>query len=84
MNAVDELLDRALRLSLEERADLAHRLLLTLKTDEEPLSDEEREAGWRAELQRRLDAAERGDFAEGDWRDVIARARQFLTDGTQP
>ena len=77
MSAVNDLLDRAMQLSSGERADLAHRLLVSLEPGADAYAAERR-AEWPAELQRRLDAADRGEFAEGDWRDVVQRVRQSL------
>ena len=50
MATADELLSDALRLPPEERARLAHELLLSLESDGE---DSEAEAEWARELERR-------------------------------
>ena len=50
MATVDDLLSDALRLSREERARLAHELLLSLETDGE---DSNADVEWARELERR-------------------------------
>lgn len=68
----DELLERALRLSLEERAALVRRLLLSL--DEPPESEVERL--WLEEARRRLeelrDGKTRGIPADEVFRRAVA------------
>ena len=69
---LNETLTQLLDLSADQRAALAHGLLLSLEDDEATTPDGD---GWTAELEARLDAADREEFAQGDWRDVIARIR---------
>jgi hypothetical protein len=69
---LNETLTQLLDLSADQRAALAHGLLLSLEDDEATAPDGD---GWTAELESRLDAADREEFAHGDWRDVIARIR---------
>lgn len=64
-----ELLQEALRLSTQERAELAAELLSSV--DGEP--DEGVEAAWAAEIERRAGRAERGESIAEDWE--IAKAR---------
>lgn len=71
-NNLNETLSQLLELSADQRAALAHGLLLSL--DDAGISSADGD-DWTAELESRLDAADRGEFAEGDWRDVIARIR---------
>lgn len=78
MSTVEQLLNQALKLSYRERAQLAERLWESLHPPGEDISDEEYRKAWAAEIERRLAEADRGEFAEGDWRDVLARARQSL------
>ena len=68
-------LDRLLELPVPQRAALAHGLLLSLEADDQSA---EAEADWACELESRLAAADRGEYAEGDWRAVIARVRSEL------
>lgn len=78
MSTVDSLLDQALELSPEERADLAHRLLCTLSEGDESLSGEEYEAAWAEEIRARSDALARGEVISSDWRESLARVRQRM------
>ena len=50
----EKLLDQALQLSAEARAELAGRLLESLEKEEASLSDQAYEAAWAAELERRM------------------------------
>ncbi|MGH7199702.1 MAG: addiction module protein [Planctomycetaceae bacterium] len=81
MLTADELLDQALQLSLDDRARLAERLIRSLDPPGEDLPEEERKRVWGEEIERRLAAADRGEFAEGDWRDVMDRLRNSLAEG---
>jgi hypothetical protein len=73
--SLNDFLRRALVMGEAERAALAHELLLSI---EEPEASDDASREWEATLQARLDAAERGEFAEGDWRDSLARIRESL------
>jgi putative addiction module component (TIGR02574 family) len=64
----------ALELPLEERAELAKALLLSVDSP----SETELEALWGAELQRRVDAVERGEMRVIDGKEAFARARAAL------
>lgn len=69
---LDQTLNQLLDLPMGQRAALAHGLLLSLDdADSTPPGADD----WMAELDARLDAADRGEYAEGDWRAVIARVR---------
>lgn len=74
-----DLLQRALVLPESERAALAHELLLSIEESDAASADDEQ--AWEAMLQSRLDAADRGEFADGDWRDSLARIRESLGKG---
>ena len=78
MEPVDEILERALQLSYAERAKVTGRLWESLHPPGEEIANEEYLNAWAAELERRSEEADRGEFAEGDWRDVLERARQSL------
>lgn len=82
MSTVDSLLDQALGLSPEERADLAHRLLCTLSDWDESLSNEE--AAWAEEIRARSDALARGELVSSDWRESLARVRQRMLERRSP
>ena len=79
MSSVDEIGEKALQLPFEQREALAFRLLGSLHPRADDLSEEEWAEAWGKEIERRLAAADRGEFAEGDWRDVIARLRGAVT-----
>lgn len=64
--AARDLLEEALKLDVAERADLAAELLASL--DGEP--DEQVEAAWAAEIQRRMDRIEAGTEKLLPWEDV--------------
>lgn len=78
MKPVDAIIEQALQLPYKERAQLAERLWESLHPPAEDLTEEEYRQAWAAEIERRLAEADRGEFAEGDWRDVLARARESL------
>lgn len=77
-----ELLQSALVLPEVERAALAHELLLSIDEPEATTSQTEEE--WEAMLQSRLEAADRGEFAVGDWRDSLERIRKSLQEKRTP
>ena len=80
MSSVEDLLNEALKLPYKQRADLVDRLYWSLHPPGEDISREEWEQAWAKEIQRRIAEADRGEFAEGDWRDVIERLRGSLQD----
>lgn len=73
MGAARKLLDEALALPAEERAALVDALSESLEPID--LSPE-----WHAEIQRRIDAIERGDTKLVPWDDVRARLRAKPTE----
>ena len=75
MSTGDDIRDRALGLSKEDRARLARDLLLSLDSEE---LDEDCESAWAAEINARSAAVARGDFTASDWRESLERARQVL------
>lgn len=64
--AARDLLEEALKLDVSERADLAAELFASL--DGEP--EEQVEAAWAAEIQRRIDRIEAGTEKLLPWEDV--------------
>lgn len=78
--SVEELLESALGLSVDDRAMLAHGLLRSLDPPEVPLGPEEWERAWSSELDRRLEAVERGDFNATEWKESINRVRRELNE----
>lgn len=73
-----DLLARILILSPAQRAELAHRLLLSL---EPSTPDPDADELWAAEIERRAAAIDRGETQLTDWRQSIARVRNSLKPG---
>ena len=69
-----ELLQRALELSDEERAELASTLIDSLDT----VSDDDAEAAWQAEIARRVEELHSRRVTTLSWQAVRARARAIL------
>ncbi|WP_457337148.1 addiction module protein [Rhizobacter sp. P5_C2] len=70
---IEELAQRGLALSLEDRARLAERLLDSLQ--EPALAAIE--AAWDEEIERRVEAYERGEVRTFEAEDVFAEARRI-------
>ncbi|HEX7185939.1 MAG TPA: addiction module protein [Thermoanaerobaculia bacterium] len=73
---VDELEVEVLKLSLESRAELAHRILLSLDEAEEP--DPEHERLWMEEIERRYRAVREGTARLTPADEVLAAIRAEL------
>ena len=70
-----QVLDAALALDPDQRAAIAHTLLLSL----EPAHfDEDADQAWAAESRRRLQAIREGRIVLRDWDDALAGIRQAL------
>jgi putative addiction module component (TIGR02574 family) len=67
-----ELLRTALALPESERAQIAASLIRSLDAG----ADEEADAAWAAEIQRRIESIDRGEVRLIPWDDVIAAASQ--------
>ena len=72
-----ELLREALKLPLEERADVAAELLASLDDAEREQPDEV-EAAWAAEIERRARRVLAGESVGISWEDVRRRAEEEL------
>lgn len=72
----EKLLESALKLELPERAELAAELLASL--DGAP--DEDAEAAWAAEVQRRASRARSGEDLGKPWSEVRNQVRDELAD----
>lgn len=70
-----ELLTAAQRLSHQERAEVAHELLLTLEPDE---FDDDCQQAWAAEIRERLKAIREGRVILRDWDEALAEIRQSI------
>ena len=68
-------LHRILELPDKERAELARRLILSLESAD---YDADAEELWAAEIERRLEAVERGETVPVDWRPAVERIRKSL------
>jgi putative addiction module component (TIGR02574 family) len=69
-----ELLEKALALSEEERAELAASLLQSLDQG----SDEDAEAAWRKEIDRRLEKLNSGEAQTISWDEVQSQMAERL------
>lgn len=70
-----KVLEEALRLGLPERAELAAELLASLDGER----DEDVEAAWAAEIERRAARARSGEDAGRPWAEVRDRVRDGLS-----
>jgi hypothetical protein len=75
MPVADEIRDSALAFSLDERAELARDLLLSLEAEE---LDNDVEQAWTDEAMRRSQAFAQGETTARDWRESVRRVRQSL------
>jgi hypothetical protein len=78
--AVNAVLEKAMQLSPEERAEVAN-ALDGLSEDAPALSPEDLAAAWRPELDRRREELERGDVQTVDAREAIAGIRARMRSG---
>ncbi len=79
--AVKALLEQAMQLSPEERAEMAN-ALDGMGADAPTLAPNDLAATWRPELDRRREELERGEVQTVDARDAIAGIRARLRNGT--
>ena len=75
--ATEVLLEQVLKLPVEERAELARQVLLSLEPEE---FSGDVEQAWMAEIQRRREAIRRGEVQLLEWVDV---RRQILDELSQ-
>jgi hypothetical protein len=76
MNTPSNAFDLAMKLSDAERAELAHRLLLSLEP--ETSDDEEVASAWADEIDARLVKIANGNYHAHNWRDAIREVREGL------
>jgi len=75
MTTPSQILDAALALNSEQRAEVAHQLLLSL----EPADfDADADQAWAAEIRRRLQALREGRVALRDWDEALVNIRQSI------
>ena len=80
--AVDtELMSRSLALSSQDRAEMAHRLLLSLEEDEPETGVEQ---VWADEIERRLGSVDQGKSVSIDWGVALQGMRDHLRRKRQP
>lgn len=72
MSSVSAVLTAAMQLARQERADIARELIASLDEDVDA-ADEDVEAAWLAEVERRLSAAEHGAAKFEPWEVVEER-----------
>jgi len=70
----ERVLDEALRLPEQERAELAARLISSL----EPKADDDVDAAWVAEIERRCAELDAGTAVTSDWNDVRRRIEEDI------
>lgn len=78
VNATDNVLNAALKLSPSDRATVVLGLLESLDEEESDAIEEELDEIWAAEVKRRLDELDSGTAREIDAFDAIARLRTEL------
>jgi hypothetical protein len=66
-----QILEEALRLPVDERADVAAELLRSLDEAERPLTPDEVDRRWAAEIARRARRAARGESVGRDANEVL-------------
>ena len=69
MSDAEELLTKALLLSQRDRAEMAAKLLESLSAP----SEDDVDAAWAAEIERRCAAVDAGSVITSDWEDVRRR-----------
>jgi putative addiction module component (TIGR02574 family) len=75
MATASEVLTAARSLSAQQRAEVAHALLLSLEPDD---GDADADAAWAAEIRRRLQAIREGTVALRDWDEALEEIRQSI------
>ena len=75
MSILNDIYQKALAMEPAERAELAHRLLLSLESGER---DPDWKEAWREEIERRLEEIDRGEVELLDGDEVMARLRKSL------
>jgi hypothetical protein len=74
MSTMEQLIHEALNLPLDQRERLTEELDKSIHVDAAHGAESGYREAWSRELAERMAAADRGEFAEGDWRDVIDRS----------
>lgn len=72
MDTVDNIRSQALSLTAQQRAALAHDLLISLEEDE---PDADAASVWAQEIEARSAAYAAGEIEAFDWRESLARSK---------
>ncbi len=75
MATADDVLNAAMDLNSEDRAEVAHKLLLSLEPDD---FDEDAAGAWADEIRRRLQAIREGRVVLRDWDDALSDIRRSI------
>ncbi len=75
MSTTSDVLTAALGLTSRERAEVAHKLLLSLESDG---FDEDADQAWAEEIRRRLQAIRDGSVVLRDWDDALNEIRESI------
>ena len=75
MSTASDVLHAAMDLKSEERAEIAHQLLLSLEPDD---FDEDVGQSWANEVRRRLQTIREGRVSLRDWDTALADLRQSI------
>lgn len=78
---IDEIRIRMMDLPVEDRAQLARELLLSLDGSE---LQNDLDLAWLKEVKRRADSVARGEMRLIDWQDSIARIEAALAERRKP
>lgn len=73
MSAVEELMQRALQLSVDDRELLVDQLLASIQNTP---TDPNYDSGWLKELQIRMEEIDKGIVKPIPWREALAQIRQ--------
>ncbi len=76
MPTTDRILEDALALTAQERAEVAHRLILSLEPDE--AHDANADQAWAEEIRRRRAAIRNGEMELRDWKDALLEIEKAL------
>ncbi len=79
MTSAPEVLQAAMALAADERAQIAHQLLLSLEPD---VVHDDVEQAWAEEIRRRRRAIREGRVALRDWDDAITDIRRSIAGST--
>ncbi len=80
MTTADRILDEALLLPQDARAEMARRLLISLETDS---TEDGAESEFVSEVLRRRDSIRCGTALASDWDETLQRVRQALNSTPQ-